>query len=102
LLADVLFHPEAGPTGSTAQSPSPVAAHLHHLDIAGGGSHFAGSEVDVVVATQVAGVVVGDLSTRPATAAGVEPPLAQELGEELGVVDHLVLASELGVLVGQG
>ena len=36
-----------------------------------------------------------------APAAGCEPPVADELGQQLGVVDHLVLAAEVGVLVRQ-
>src|SRR5690606_16302525 len=75
LLADVLLHPEAGTAGATAQGPRPVPTHLRQLDVAGGGRRLPGGEVDVVVPAQIAGVVIGDPSTRPGALARVQPAL---------------------------
>src|SRR6266511_1303734 len=60
LLARVLLHPHARATGAAAQTAGPVARHLDHVDAAERADHVAGREVHVVVAAQVARVVVRD------------------------------------------
>src|SRR3989304_4331600 len=56
--------------------------------------------VDVVVPAEVAGVVVRDLRRHRLRRAKF--PAGQEIGEELRVGDHLVVAAKLRVLVLEG
>src|SRR5690606_33275089 len=59
-LAELLLHPHARATGATAHGPFAVAGHLDQLR-ARGRHQLTRRVVDLVVATQVAGVVVGDV-----------------------------------------
>ena len=60
LLADRLLHPHAGPAGAAAHALGAVAAGLDDLDAADAADDPPGRQVDVVVAAEVAGVVVDD------------------------------------------
>ena len=60
-LTDGLFHPHARATSTTAEAGVLVAWHLHQVG-AGGTDQLTRSLKDLVVATQEAGVVVGDLA----------------------------------------
>src|SRR6056297_424984 len=56
----VLLHPHAGTTGAAAHALGAVAGHLDHVDALDRRHHLARREVHVVVATEIARVVVGD------------------------------------------
>jgi hypothetical protein len=60
LLADALLHPHARPAGPAAHALGPVARHLDDVDTRERADDLPGCEVHVVVAAEVAGVVVGD------------------------------------------
>ena len=60
LLADVLLHPHARAAGAAAHALGAVARHLDDVDAAERADHVARREVHVVVAAEVAAVVVGD------------------------------------------
>ena len=100
LGADRLLHPHARPAGAAAHALGAVARHLDDLDPLDRADDLARREVHVVVAAEVARVVVRDplLERR---LADVEPPVVDQLLEQLGVVDDLVVAAELRVLVEQ-
>ena len=74
-----------------------ISVGLHARD---GLEDLAGRGEDAVVAAQEAGVVVGELLLDPL--GGGELALLDQAGQQLGVVDDLVGAAELGVLVGDG
>ena len=98
LLADRLLHPHAGAAGAAAHAPGAVARHLDDVDAGERADHLARREVHVVVAAEVAGVVVRDaLGERRARHR--QAPVGDQLHQELRVVDHLVVAVELRVLV---
>ena len=82
LDADRLLHPHAGPAGAAAHPLRAVARHLDDLDALDRADHLARREVHVVVAAEVARVVVGDplLERR---LADVEPPVGDQLLEQL-------------------
>jgi hypothetical protein len=97
---DRLLHPHARPAGTTAHPLGAVAGRFDDRHAAEATDDLARREVDVVVATQVARVVVDD----PFFQAGfgqVEAAVLDEGLEELGVVHDLVVAPELGILVAQ-
>jgi hypothetical protein len=60
LLPDPLLHPHSGPAGSAAHATGAVPRHLDDVDVGEGPDDLAGGQVDVVVATEITGVVVGD------------------------------------------
>ena len=100
LLADVLLHPHAGTTGPTAHALGAVAAGLDDLDTADRTDHVAGRQVHVVVATEVARVVVHE-AVLERSIADVEASVVDQDLEQLAVVDDLVVPTELRILVGQ-
>src|ERR671910_1268228 len=100
LLAGGLLHPHASAAGAAAHALGAVAAGLDDLDAAEAADHLAGRQVHVVVAAEVAGVVVDDPLVEPGVA-HVEPALGNEPLEQLAVVDDLVVAAELRVLVAE-
>ena len=99
-VADRLLHPHARAAGAAAHALGAVARHLDDLDALDRPDDLARGEVHVVVAAEVAGVVVGDplLERRPAD---VEAAVGDQLLEQLAVVHDLVVAAELRVLVEQ-
>lgn len=60
LGADVLFHPHAGTTGSAAHALGSVAWHFDYLDSFDRSHDLSRRQVHIVVAAEVAGVVVSD------------------------------------------
>ena len=75
-----------------------VARHLDDVDAGERADHLARREVHVVVAAEVARVVIRD-ALLERRAREHEPAVGDELLEQLRVVDHLVVAAELRVLV---
>src|SRR5690606_26194266 len=100
LLADRLLHPHARAAGAAAHALGAVGRGLDDLDAAERADDVARREVHVVVATQVAGVVVDDALLEAGTRQ-VEATVRDELLEELAVVHDLVVAAELRVLVAE-
>ena len=98
LLAGVLLHPHARAAGAAAHAVGAVARHLDEVDAGERTDDAPGREVHVVVAAEIARVVVRDaLFERRARER--QAAVAHELVEQLRVVDHLVVAAELRVLV---
>ena len=75
-----------------------VARHLDEVDAGERTDDAPRREVHVVVAAEVAGVVVGD-ALLERRAREREAPVAHELVEQLAVVHDLVVAAELRVVV---
>ena len=93
-----LLHPHPRTPGPAAHPLAVVKLHLGHLLAGDCANHAAALVEDIVVAPQVAGVVVGDHG-RVATVR-LEPALGDQPVEQLGVVDHLDAGQpELRVLV---
>ena len=61
-FADLLLHPGAPTTAAAAEALVPVAAHLRHAVAIEYSEHAARLVVDIVVATNVARVVIGELA----------------------------------------
>ena len=91
-----LLHPHVRAAGAAAERPLAVARHLDRL--ADRGDELARLVAHVVVAREVAGVVVGDLALSRLR---LEPAVAHELREKLRVVHHLVATAEVRVLVAE-
>ena len=92
-----LLHPHVRAARAAAEGLLAAARHLHRL--ADGADELAGRCQHVVVARQVTGVVVGDRQLL--VARGGQPALGHQPRQQLGVVDHLVVAAEVAVLVAQ-
>src|SRR5699024_4569634 len=89
-LADLLLHPHAGTAGTTAQGALAVTRHLLERGLFA--DQVARRLVDVVVAAEEAGVVVGDLLLLRA-GHGHQTLVTHQPVEQLGVVDDLVVAA---------
>ena len=93
-----LLHPHARAAGAAAHALGAVARHLDDVDAGERADDLARREVHVVVAAEVAGVVVGDALVER-RAGERQAAVGDELVEQLGVVHDLVVAAELRVLV---
>ena len=100
LVADVFFHPHAGAAGATAHAFGAAALGLDELDTTERAEHLARRHVHVVVPAEVARVVVHDPLVEFGTVE-IKSPLVDEPLKELAVMHDLVVAAELGVLVGE-
>ncbi len=100
LGADRLLHPHARPAGAAAHALGAVAGHLDDLDALDRADDLARCDVHVVVAAEVARVVVRD-ALLERRLADVEAAVVDQLLEQLAVVHDLVVAAELRVLVEQ-
>ena len=97
----MLFHPHAGTTSTTAEAGIAVAIHLHQVGT-GGTNQLTRSLEDLVVATQEARIVVGDLTAVLRCRYRLQATLTDQLVQQLGVVDNLVVTAQVRVLVAQG
>src|SRR5438309_4293752 len=95
--ASTLLHPHARAARSAAERALAVARHLHSP--AGRGGQLAWRLAHVVVAREVARVVVRD---RPVAGERLQLAFPHEPGQELGVVHDLVPPPEIRVLVADG
>src|SRR5581483_12522815 len=91
-LAALLFHEGVAAAGATAETLVAAARHLDLRRSRQRGHYVARLVVHLVVATEVAGVVVGDRLVQ--RLGRLKAPLAHQLGQELAVVDDLVAAAE--------
>src|SRR5512136_1942294 len=96
-LVRLFFHPHMPAPTATAETGLAGAGHLHTRS-PGRLQYRPRLGVDVVVAAQVAGVVVGDLALRLGRFQ-LELAISNQASDELRVVDHLEAAPELRVLV---
>src|SRR5712691_1983283 len=85
------------PPAAAAEALAPMQVHLHQLAPADGAEHPPRRIVHVVVAAEVARVVVRDPFLP--LAADSEPPRTDQLVQQLGVVDDAEVAVEVRVLV---
>src|SRR5690606_12779844 len=97
-LTDLLLHPHAGTTGTTAHGPLAVTRHLDELR-ARRRHQLTRSVVDLVVPSEEARVVVGHVLADGLDLDQLLRP--HETVEQLRVVDDLVAATHLRVLVVQ-
>jgi hypothetical protein len=97
-LARTLFiHPGMAPACATAQSPFSMMLHLNQVHPWHPSQDLARRFVNAIMAPQIAGIVVRDgLSDGPGQR---ELALSQQLCDELGMMDDLELAAEVGVLI---
>ena len=77
-----LLHPHPRPAGAAAHALRAVARHLDDLDALDRADHLARREVHVVVAAEVARVVVGDPLVERRLA-DVEPAVGDQPLEQL-------------------
>ena len=98
-LTDLLFHPHPRAAGATAEAAVLATVHFLGLDAWDTGKHLAWRGVDLVVAAEVAGVVVGDLAVDRCHRC--ESARLDQVAEQLGVVHDLVVAAQLRVLIRQ-
>ena len=96
-LADPLFHPHPGAARAAAEAA--VLAPVHLLGLHAGDllHDFPRRGEHLVVPAQETRVVIGDLLLHLVDRGDLA--LRDQPGQELGVVDDLVVAAELGVLV---
>ena len=102
LFVAVAFHPDVAATAATAHCFVAIGAGgLDQLDAGDRLEELTRGVVDVVVAADVAGIVVGDLLFDFGD--GLELVVAHQAGQVLGVMDDLVVdagtAAELAVFV---
>ena len=102
LLVAKAFHPDIAAAAATAHGFVPVlAGSFDQLDARDGLQELARGIVDVVVAADVAGIVVGDFLFDLGD--GLEFVVTDETGQVLGVMDDLVVdagtAAELAIFV---
>src|ERR1700722_4009713 len=98
--AGALLEPHAGAAGAAAESVALAAVHFLGLGAGDGVDDLPGRRVDLVVAAEEARVVVGDLLVDRVDRG--ELAVLDQLGQQLGVVDDLVVAPQLGVLAADG
>ena len=98
LGADRLLHPHPRPAGAAAHALGAVALHLDDLDALDRADDLARREVHVVVAAEVAGVVVGDRSSSVAWLTSSRPSAISCSSSCVWWID-LVVPAELRVLV---
>src|SRR4029450_11814419 len=94
------LHPHARPAGPAAQRTIPVTRHLDRTYARHLLQRRARIAIHTVVASEVAGVVVGERGGDPAGRS--QAPLGDQVREQLRVVDHLEPPAVIGVLVAQG
>ncbi len=99
-LADPLFHPHPGAAGTAAEAALLAPVHLLRLHARHLFHDLPRRGEDPVVPAQEARVVVGDLLLDRRDRR--EPPVGDELREQLSVVHHLVVAAQLRVLARDG
>ena len=102
LFVAVAFHPDVAATAATAHRLVAIGARgLDQLDAGDRLEELTRGVVDVVVAADVAGIVVGDFLLD--FGHGLELVVAHQTGQVLGVMDDLVVdagtAAELAVFV---
>ena len=95
---DLFFHPHARTSGAAAEGLIGVTFHLHS-SCTGGVDQLARRDVDLVVSTQVARVVIRHLLVDARDRG--EAAFLDELVEQLRVVHDLEVAAELRVLAAQ-
>ena len=97
----MLFHPHASTTSTTAEAGIAVAFHLHQVG-AGSADQLTRGLENLVVTTQEARIVVGDLTAVLRCRYWLQATLADQLVQQLSVVDDLVVTAQIWVLVAQG
>src|SRR5438094_4790080 len=97
---DLLLHPHAAAAGPAAEASLVVALDLDELRARDGLDDRTGRVIDVIPAAEVARIVVGELAVD--RFARLELALLDQAGQQLRVMDDLVVPAELGELVLDG
>ena len=103
-LSEVLFHPHTRTACATTESGLCVARHLGECG-SGCADQLTWRLVDLVMSAQVARVVVGDRARLATSVHRLDRDqllIPNETVEQLGVVQHAVGSTDLGVLAAQG
>ncbi|COU35593.1 Uncharacterised protein [Mycobacterium tuberculosis] len=98
-LADVFFHPHAGAACAATKAAVGMARHLGQAGPRGT-DQLPWCLVDLVVPTQVARVVVGDVLRNRSDRD--QPLVAHQPIEQLGVVQHGVVGAQLPISLADG
>src|SRR5580658_1653610 len=99
-LADPLFHPHPGAARAAAEPAVLAPVHLLGLHARHGLHDLPGRGEHLVMPAQEARVVIGELLLDRVDR--LELAFRNEAGEQLGVVDDLVVPAQLRVLPGDG
>ena len=97
----MLFHPHAGATCTTAEAGVSVTVHFNEVG-AGCADQLTRSLEHLVVASQEARIVVGDRAAGLWGGDRLQATLADQLVQQLSVVNNLVVAAHIWVLITQG
>src|SRR6266568_1076387 len=100
-LPDLLLHPGPATTTTTAEALIAMAAHLCHTIAIQYGEHATRLVVHIVVATDVAGIVVGELALIEAFGE-FDLLIGNEPVDENCVVHYFIVATKLRILVLDG
>lgn len=93
------LHPDPAAAAAAAKTVLERIRHFGQFQSRYFLQHFAGFVVDVVVATQVAGIMIGHFFV--VLPAELEPARFDQLGHILGDMNHLEIYLELRILVGE-
>jgi len=91
------LHPHHAAAGTATHGVFPGPLHLHQLDAGDRLQDEPGRVVFVVVAAQVTGIVEGDPLLH--FLGRTDPPLPDQLGQNLGMVVNLRLEAQVGIFV---
>src|SRR5208282_2886956 len=96
-LADPLLHPHPRPAGPAAEPALLAPVHLLRADTGDPLHDLPGSREDPVVPAEEAGIVIGDLLLDRVRRG--ELALFDQPGQQLGVMDALVVAPQLRLFI---
>src|SRR6266478_1438734 len=97
-LADALLHPGATTAAATAEALVAMTAHLRYAVAVEHRQHATRLIIDVVVAPDVTGIVVGQFTLVKAFGK-FDLLISQKPVDEDGVMHHFIVASKLWILV---
>ena len=92
--------PHVAAAGAAAEASLAPCRHFHQLDARDGAGDVARGLVHPVVTPEVAGIMVGDGGVNGDNR--LYPPLLYELSDEFAVVLHLVLTTQMRILILDG
>ena|SRR5579859_620837 len=100
-LADLLLHPDAPTTTAAAEALVAMATHFCHAVAVQYTEDATWLVVDIVVASDVAGIVIGELTFVEAFGQ-LELVGGHQRVDEDGVMDYLIVATQLWIFILNG